>query len=171
MELLEMKKGSKTLGIQRGYYFKGEFVARLQSEALVILRKRVEHLPEIERNETDEWKIIHAQYLKMVTKAEHTHKAKQPYYAKIGERAKKTKIFHLEERIKEFNRKKFESLEELDQKIKELQSQVDELNTPKPIILCEFCKIEKATESVTEDDTKKSVNCCLECINKMEWEK
>lgn len=42
MSIMEFKKKSKRFGIQAGYYFKGEFLSRYKTEAIEILRNRIE---------------------------------------------------------------------------------------------------------------------------------
>jgi hypothetical protein len=38
------------------------------------------------------------------------------------------------------------------------------------MVLCEFCKVRRATESITETDTNRSVLICLKCESEMEWD-
>mgnify|MGYP001579451982 CR=1 FL=1 len=38
------------------------------------------------------------------------------------------------------------------------------------VILCQFCKRNEATESITDGETLQEVLICSSCENKMEWE-
>jgi hypothetical protein len=64
-----------------GYFFKGNFLARLKREAIEILRKGFKDYSDEEKKRfADEWKVIHYEYMR-------GRKTKE----KINERARKTR--------------------------------------------------------------------------------
>ena len=112
---------------EKGYYFKGEFLSRYKTEAIRILRERVEGLSIEERDKTDEWKIIHQEYLKSIERTKKINKTKQPYYKKQRERIIKRKIILLKEKINYLEWMKKEKMKEFDERIILIKNEITKL--------------------------------------------
>jgi len=125
--MLEFKKPKIRLGetFSTGYYFKGEFLSRYKNEAIAILRKRVVDLPDEERNKTDEWKVIHEEYLKTKERTRKIELKKKPYYEKLSKRARKRRIVRLKNKIKDIESRKKDIVKILDKKIKLIEKEIE----------------------------------------------
>ena len=126
---LELKKPKLRCGesFEKGYYFKDKFLSRYKTESLQILRKRVEDLPEEERNKTDEWKVIREEFLKMTDKTKKTTLKKQPFYNKIHKRALEHSLVTLKQRLEWKKTRKNEIIKELDAGLDKIRNQIIEL--------------------------------------------
>lgn len=133
MPELEFIKQKKRLGIFKptGYYFKGEFLNRYKFDALSILRKRVEHLSEKERNKTDEWKVIHQEYIKSCERTEKTRKAKESYYAKLNQRTRQRRIVRLNEKIQDLRERQNQVFQSFEDRIKGIEKYIKQLKNVK----------------------------------------
>lgn len=130
MNSLEFKKKNRFLGIVCGYYFKGVLLSRYKTEAIEILRSRVDNLSEDNRNKTDEWKVITEEYEKSCEKTRKTHEKKQGYYKKIGERVRLRKIEGLKFRIQDVRERKEKVMQDFDSRINKLIIELNELQSP-----------------------------------------
>lgn len=142
---LEFKKKSKILGILEGYYFKGELLSRYKTEAIKILRERIETAGSKvgDKSKTnfekgmeickDEWQIIHDEFEKCSLKVQKTYDKKKPYYVKIHRRVLERKINTLKNRIwdvderlvrikNEFKNKKLNLLKEIEEIEKQFEN-------------------------------------------------
>jgi hypothetical protein len=126
---LEFRKPKKRMGedFEQGYYFKGEFIHRLKYECLKILRERIKDLSEKERNETDEWKVIHTEYLKSCEAIEKTRKTKQPYFDKINKRTLERRGKKLKEKIEDIKERKQIVMNEFDERIIKIKNQINDI--------------------------------------------
>lgn len=133
------EKGSKILGLEKGYYFGDEFLSRYKREALEKLRNRVEeagkNVGDMSRTVWDkgkevcpeEWEVIHAEWLKESEKIKKTHEKKKVYYDKMREEGFKRQIATLKVRIDFLEGKKKKIIMDLDQKKEEFLKQIREL--------------------------------------------
>jgi len=131
MSELIFKKKNKILGISCGYYFNDILLSRYKTSAIQTLRMRVENLPEEERNKTEEWKVVHEEYLKSLDKNKKTHEKKQGYYRKIGERVRLRKIEALRFRIQDVRDKKEKGMSDFDSRINNLVIELNKLESPR----------------------------------------
>lgn len=139
-QLFEFKKGNKILAISCGYYFKGKLLSRYKSEAIAILRKRIEdggnRIGDLSRDTwekgkeacPDEWQVIHEEYEKSKTKTNRTREKKQPYFDKIHERVIARKIKTLTLKIEDVKTRKLSYCIDCDERIKEIQTEIQQLN-------------------------------------------
>lgn len=135
----EFKKQSKILGIERGYYFKGEFLSRYNTEAIAILRKRIEEagnkVGDMSRTSwekgrevcPDEWKVVHREWKKSTEKNKKTHEKKKPYYEKIHKRVLERKINTLKHKIDDVEARKKHYCLECDERIKEINKEIEQI--------------------------------------------
>lgn len=99
IELFEFKKKSKVLGIECGYYFKGEFVSRYKTKAMEILRARIKELSDDEKKKTDELKVLNQEYLKQTEKNKKTYVKQLAFHKRIREAQKPARILKLKAEI------------------------------------------------------------------------
>lgn len=112
---------------KEGYYFNSKFLSRYKIEALQMLRNRVEDLPEAKRNETEEWKVIHQEYLKTMDKVKRTNQKKQPHYEKLRKRAFKSALFRMKQRLEWKTIRREEILKELDAGLDNIRNKITEM--------------------------------------------
>jgi hypothetical protein len=101
---LEFRKKSKLKGIECGYYFKGELLSRYKTEAILILRKRVEEAGKgnfLKGKEflPDEWQVIHNEWEKAEERTNKTNIKKKPYWDKLHINSLKHKLLTLDNKI------------------------------------------------------------------------
>lgn len=136
---LEFRKANKVLGIEIGYFFKGEFLNRYKSEAIKILRERIEKAgSEIgDKSRTnwekgkeflpDEAKVIFEEYKKSKRKTEKTHEKKKLYYQEIHKRVLKRSLITLQEKIRMKEIRKAERIKDWDNSIQEIKDKMAEV--------------------------------------------
>jgi predicted N-acyltransferase len=133
------KKRSKILGIVEGYYFKGEFLSRYKTEAIKILRNRVETAGskigdksklDIEKGKEickDEWQVVHDEYEKATLKNQKTHEKKKPYFAKINQRVLERRIVTLNNKIIDIDNKLLQINQDFATKKQSIQTEIDQI--------------------------------------------
>jgi len=126
---LEFRKPKIRLGdeFKLGYYFKDEFLSRYKMESFKILRQRLEGLSEKERDKTDEWKVIHTEYLESCKRTDKCRRTKQPYFERLNKRTKERRILRLQQKIEDIEARKKDLLKEQDKKIESIKVQIKEL--------------------------------------------
>jgi len=112
---------------ETGYYFKDEFVHRLLSKSLDILRDRVKNLTLEERHKTDEWKVLRYYYDRQTEITKRINEKKQDYYKTLGEKARLTKIFNLNLRIRSLENRKLKQIDFFNEKIEEIKKEIKKL--------------------------------------------
>jgi hypothetical protein len=126
---LEFKKPKLRLGdeFELGYYFKNEFLSRYKQEALKILRGRIKDLSNEERDKTDEWKVIHAEFLKSCEATDKCRRTKQPYFKRLNRRTIERRIIRLKQKIEDIEERKKDLIEEQNKRIELVKNQIKEL--------------------------------------------
>jgi hypothetical protein len=139
MTNLIFKKFSKRLGILRGYYFKEEFLSNYKTEAIKILRDRIEkagsEIGDMSRNAwekgqeilPDEFSIIKQEFEKITERTRRTHEKKKPYYEMLKKRQIEREIFKLSQRIEYLENKKLSVLSGIESDIIESKKQKEKL--------------------------------------------
>lgn len=123
---LEFRKPRIRLGecFDTGYYFKGEFLSRYKNLSLKILRDRVKDLSDEKRNKTDEWKVIHQEYLKTCEVVERTNQKKQLYYLRLTKQGLRRKNLILLDKIRDLEERKKEKVMEFNDRIKDIHKEI-----------------------------------------------
>jgi hypothetical protein len=139
MKNLEFRKESKILGVKCGYYFKGEFLSRYKTEAIRMLRERIEHAGSQvgDCSQTnwekgikalpDEAKVIFDEYQKAKKKTDSTHNKKKPYYKELHKRGLRRSLITLSDRIRMKEMRKSEIIQGFDKEIQEIKKQMVEV--------------------------------------------
>lgn len=101
---LEFRKKSKLKGIECGYYFKGELLSRYKTEAIEILRKRIEKAGQgdfLKGKEflPDEYNVINQEYLKWEERTNKNYNKKKFYYDKLHINCLKHRLLTLQNKI------------------------------------------------------------------------
>lgn len=126
---LEFKRANKVLGQICGYYFKDEFLSRYKSEAIQILRARVERAGngKFENGKAlcpDEWKVIHEEYERSKRATKKTYTKKKPYFQLLHKRALKHSLLTLQEKLKWKEKRRNEIVKDLDTDIEKIKSNI-----------------------------------------------
>jgi hypothetical protein len=137
--MFEFKKQNKILGIGCGYYFKDVFLSRYKTEAIRILRNRIEEAGSKvgDRSKSswekgqlelpDEAKVLKDEWLKGEERTRKTHAKKKQFYKEIHKRVLKRKIVTLQERIRLKEERKIFISERFDIEIQSLKDEIAKL--------------------------------------------
>lgn len=136
---LEFRKASKVLGTEAGYYFKGVLLNRYKSEAIKILRERIEKAgSEVgDKSRTnwekgvevlpDEAKVIYEEYESHKRRTNKIHEKKKPYYRELHKRVLKRSLVTLQEQIRMKEMRKAEDMKDWDNSIQALKDKMAEV--------------------------------------------
>jgi hypothetical protein len=129
---LEFRKKSKLKGVVEGYYFKGKLLSRYKTEAIDILRKRVEQAGKgdfMKGKELlpDEYSVINQEWLKGEERTKKIHIKKKPYYDRLHINSLKHQLLHLQNKIENLISKRSKSEQEYNDRINAIESEKEKM--------------------------------------------
>jgi hypothetical protein len=124
---LEFRKLSKLKGVERGYYFNNKLLSRYKTEAIAMLRKRIEDAGHGDWVLPEEAEAITIEYNKATEKTRKTHEKKKPIYAQMHISSLKNRISFLENWIERLELRKKDVGKIFDDKIEEKRKEQQEI--------------------------------------------
>jgi hypothetical protein len=129
---LEFKRQQRLKGIERGYYFKGELLSKLKTEAINILRKKVEEAGQgnWEKGKEilpDDANILNEEWQKSNDRTKKIEEKKKPYYEQMHINSLKHQILTLQIKLENAILKKRQVEEIYQAKIFTLNEEKDKI--------------------------------------------
>jgi len=111
---LEFRKKSILKGVVCGYYLNNEFLSRIKTDAIAILRERIKDrghgFNDTEWKNTPEGVVICEEYEKANKKTRKTEEKKKGYYKTLSSEKRQNDIFRMEQKILRHEKMKTERI-------------------------------------------------------------